>query len=410
MRARLDKSKTTTLAWATGLLLAGAIFAADPAFSASCGPDALGTSRTLVVDPTEHPRIGTMQYEETLPLRDREVVLTFDDGPLPRYSNQVLDILAAECAKATFFLVGRMAQDFPAGVRRIYNEGHTVAAHSQNHPRRFDLMPPEKAQSEIDDGIAAINAALGDPTRLAPFFRIPGLRRAASVEAYLASKGIMTWSADFPADDWRPISGAEVANLALSRLAAKGKGILLLHDIQPRTVEALPVILRELKARGYRIVHVIPADAQHPRTPTEPAQWRLHPAATATVARLRWPRPPRFVFAAEESFPVPGVTSAEQHDGELLAFPVAGARRPGTPTQLWPHPAAEDVPAITELPVPALEIFSIGDWPSGNVSRARARHAGRHPNRRANAQPVRGPMQILTIATGRSHAADLSGN
>ena len=72
-------------------------------------PDALGTSRTLVVDAREHPRIGSMQYAETLPLDDHEVVLTFDDGPLPKYSNQILDILAANCAKATFFLVGRQA-------------------------------------------------------------------------------------------------------------------------------------------------------------------------------------------------------------------------------------------------------------------------------------------------------------
>ncbi|MGB6400909.1 MAG: polysaccharide deacetylase family protein, partial [Bradyrhizobium sp.] len=63
-------------------------------------PDAIGTSRTLVVDPREHPRIGTMQYPETLPLRDHEVVLSFDDGPLPRNSNQILAILAAQCIKA----------------------------------------------------------------------------------------------------------------------------------------------------------------------------------------------------------------------------------------------------------------------------------------------------------------------
>ena len=62
-------------------------------FAENCpgNPDALGTSRTIVVDPSEHPRIGTMQYEETLPLRDHEVVLTFDDGPLPPRSSQVLD-------------------------------------------------------------------------------------------------------------------------------------------------------------------------------------------------------------------------------------------------------------------------------------------------------------------------------
>ena len=62
-------------------------------------PNAIGTSRTIVVDPREHGRIGTMDYVETLPLADREVVLTFDDGPIPPYTNRILDILAAECVQ-----------------------------------------------------------------------------------------------------------------------------------------------------------------------------------------------------------------------------------------------------------------------------------------------------------------------
>ena len=93
-------------------------------------------------------------------------------------------------------------------------------------------MPIERAKQEIDDGIASVTAALGDDTALAPFFRIPGLMRAEAVEEYLASKGIQTWSADFPADDWRHISSSRVYDLAIKRLEAKGKGILLLHDIQ----------------------------------------------------------------------------------------------------------------------------------------------------------------------------------
>ena len=77
-------------------MLATAIGAGSAA-AADCpgNPGALGTSRTLVVDPREHPRIGAMQYAETLPLEDHEVVLTFDDGPLPPHSTEVLDILAS---------------------------------------------------------------------------------------------------------------------------------------------------------------------------------------------------------------------------------------------------------------------------------------------------------------------------
>src|SRR5450631_84515 len=111
-------------------------------------PDALGTSRTLVVDPKAHPRIGTMQYAETLPLRDHEVVLTFDDGPLPRNSNQVLQILADQCVKATFFIIGRQAQASPEGVRKLVAAGHTVGTHSQNHPLTFNKMSVEQAKQE----------------------------------------------------------------------------------------------------------------------------------------------------------------------------------------------------------------------------------------------------------------------
>src|ERR1700681_3024966 len=137
-------------------------------------PDALGTSRTIVVDPQAHPRIGTMQYPETLPLEDHEVVLTFDDGPLPRNSNQVLEILASQCVKATFFTIGRMAQASPEGVRKLRDAGHTIGTHTQDHPLSMNHMSIERARQEIDEGIASVKAALGADadTTLAPFFRI----------------------------------------------------------------------------------------------------------------------------------------------------------------------------------------------------------------------------------------------
>ena len=203
-------------------------------------PDAIGTSRTLVVDPREHRLLGTMQYRETLPLADHEVVLTFDDGPLPRNSNQILEILASQCVKATFFEIGRMAQASPEGVRKLRDAGHTIGTHTQNHPLTMNRMPVERVQKEIEDGIASVKAALGDDAALAPFFRIPGLMRADAVEDYAASQGIQIWSADFPADDWRHISPAREYDLAINRIEAKGKGILLLHDIQARTAWHAP--------------------------------------------------------------------------------------------------------------------------------------------------------------------------
>ena len=273
------------------LALCAALTAAPTsARAADCpgNPNAIGTSRTIVVDPQDHRRIGTMSYSETLPLVDKEVVLTFDDGPLPPYTNKVLDILASECVKATYFIVGIMARKNPELVRRVYDQGHTVGTHSMNHPLRFRALGLERAKMQVDDGIAATAAALGDAAKLAPFYRYPGFGNSAPVDAYVTSQGLMIWGADMPADDWRKISAQEVAKRAVRRLEAKGKGVLLLHDIHARTVEALPIILAELKERGFRIVHVVPAAADRPATTTVASDWQMHSSrkASSPVAAL----------------------------------------------------------------------------------------------------------------------------
>lgn len=258
--------------WLTLAAVLAAITVAAPATAAPCpgNRQALGTSRVLVVNPHEYGRVGKMQYSQypQLPLNDREVVLTFDDGPLPPYTDAVLKALAAECVKATFFSVGRQARQFPETLRRVLREGHTVGTHSQNHPLTFDQMSPERAQREIDDGIASVNAALGDPHVAAPFFRIPGLLRVTAVEDYLAGKGVMVWSIDADADDWYQNATPEtVVDKAMTRLNQRGRGILLLHDVQPVTALALPTLLQALKTNGYRIVHVVPAGKRPARAP-----------------------------------------------------------------------------------------------------------------------------------------------
>src|SRR5262249_43906931 len=104
--------------------------------SAECpdNSEALGTSRVLTINRGEFTLLGTIQYKQTLPLKDHEVVLTFDDGPLPPYTDIILDTLATQCVKATYFLVGQMARAYPSVVRRVYNEGHTIGTHSEHHP------------------------------------------------------------------------------------------------------------------------------------------------------------------------------------------------------------------------------------------------------------------------------------
>jgi len=242
-----------------GLLLALSL----PALAeGSCpgNPEAIGTSRTLVVDPKVLPQVGTMQYSRSVPLADHEVVLTFDDGPLPPHTNRVLDILEKHCVKANYFLVGQMARAHPDLVRRIHHSGHVVGTHTLHHPLSFSRLEERAVASEVEGGIKAVETALGDVGAVAPFFRIPGLYRSQIADRYLLNRSLAVFSADQAGSDWRPgITSKQIVEIAMRRIEAKKhRGILLLHDINPITVAALPLLLKELKAHGYRIVQVVP--------------------------------------------------------------------------------------------------------------------------------------------------------
>jgi peptidoglycan/xylan/chitin deacetylase (PgdA/CDA1 family) len=373
-------------------------------------PGALGVSRTIVLNPAEHPRLGTLQYDESLPLNDHEVVLTFDDGPLPPYTSRVLDTLAAECVKATFFLVGRMALGYPQVVRREYNEGHTIAGHSQNHPFTFAKMPVEDAAKEIEDGFASLQTVLGDPKAIAPFFRIPGLLRQDSVEEYLQAHGYATWSLDFLADDWTHINAKEITRRALQRIEARGRGILLLHDIQPATALALPTILAELKARGYKIVQVVPATADRPATVAETDDWvqrhRTRPSWPRVLAVGTTTAQPGLDAPSPENF---GVTEAT---GKVAAMEVAAGEKTvaGPRNAPWPNNVNYSVPAGTELlPTPAAQDFIY-------YSRKFATSFGAPPDRKtarrnlvttSKLNPKPGPSRILGLPnnTGKDPGA-----
>jgi peptidoglycan/xylan/chitin deacetylase (PgdA/CDA1 family) len=361
------------------LALAGGSAAAH---AAGCpgNPGAMGTSRVLTIDPREHPRLGTMQYPETLPLSDKEVVLTFDDGPMPPYTNRVLEVLAQECVKANFFIIGRMARGYPELLRRIHADGHMIGTHSENHPLAFEKMPARAVQQEIEQGIASTARALGNRDAVAPFFRIPGLLRAETVESYLRSRGMVTWSADVAADDWKHVTASEVVNRSIARLDAKGKGILLLHDIQPATALALPHLLRELKRRGYKIVQVAPATG--PALVASASQQSAAPSPNAQSAAALQPfpatTPPAVVPPVARSWPEPsrrGATdrgAAARDDAPAPSEPKPAETKPAelkpAETQPAPPPAAvtahaasapaddaEPSPALRAMPVPILE-------------------------------------------------------
>jgi peptidoglycan/xylan/chitin deacetylase (PgdA/CDA1 family) len=254
------------------------VSALAPARADGCpgNPDAIGTSRVIAIKYGDYTKLGQLQYQQTLPLADHEVVLTFDDGPMRLLSDKALDILNSECVKVTYFLIGQMAHYFPDIVRREYASGDAIGTHSEHHPVPFNRLSDQRVQQEIDEGVASVGAALDDPEEVAPFFRVPGFGGNATVEQELAKRKLIVFSTDVVADDWfRRIKPAQIVQRAMSRLEKRGRGILLLHDIHPATAD----LLNQLKAHGFHIVQVVPAGPGRPETPTAPVVAAASPEA-----------------------------------------------------------------------------------------------------------------------------------
>ena len=262
------------------LLLASSLGAAG---AAECGPDKLGTSRVMSVGVSGGLEVGLKTYPRTLALADHEVILTFDDGPAPGTTARVLDALARECVRATFFLIGRNALAMPQLVRREAREGHTIGHHTFSHPAAtLRSMTFEAARDDIARGIAADEAALserdatpdpaGAPHPRTPFFRFPGFADTPQLRDWLAASNIGVFGADLWASDWIAMSPQEELALTLGRLEREGRGILLFHDTQGWTADMLPDFLRALKRRGYRVVHMSPGAGAAP-TREAPPGW-----------------------------------------------------------------------------------------------------------------------------------------
>jgi len=228
---------------------------------AACSAEALGTARVLPVEAATTPRVGRKHFHDTLPLAPKEVVLTFDDGPAPGTTARVLEALKRECARASFFLLGRNALAHPQLARRALSEGHTVAHHTFSHPL-LSRMPFAAAEAEIDRGFAAVDTALyGRFERMprTPFFRFPGFASSQALLDRLERRGIVVFGADLWASDWTSMSPPAERNLVLARVEANRGGIVLFHDTRAQTAAMLAAFPRALKSRGYRLVHVVPA-------------------------------------------------------------------------------------------------------------------------------------------------------
>jgi peptidoglycan/xylan/chitin deacetylase (PgdA/CDA1 family) len=254
--------------------LALASLTAAPTRAENCGPSALGVSRTIAVGGA--PRLGLKTYPQTLDLKDHEVVLTFDDGPWAT-TPAVLAALDAECAKATFFLIGRNAAARPDLVRREIAAGHTVGHHSFSHPAvSLAGLSLEAAMADVDRGVAAVDKAAGGKD--SKFFRFPGFGDSPELLEALAKKNMPVFGTDLWASDWNPMTPQAELDLVMGRLRHAGRGILLLHDIHKQTTDMLPALLARLKAEGFHLVHLVPGDEPPVIRPAPPG-WKSDTAS-----------------------------------------------------------------------------------------------------------------------------------
>lgn len=222
---------------------------------ACANPNALGVARTVVIDTSGGPGFGFEHFKQLDFLGDKEVVLTFDDGPWPNNTAAVLRALAEECTKGVFFAVGKHATYHPEILKQVLAAGHTVGTHTFSHVNlNSKKMTEQQVRDELEKGFSAVKSALGQPP--APFFRFPQLQHNPAAMAYLGTRNVAMFSTDLDSFDFRSNSAEQIVNTVMTKVDKLGKGIILMHDFQKLTGEALPTLLQRLKAGGYKVVHM----------------------------------------------------------------------------------------------------------------------------------------------------------
>lgn len=233
--------------------------AATTAIPACDKPGGMGLSRIVEIDTTGGPAFGFEHFKQYDFLREQEVVLTFDDGPWPENTPAVLKALTDNCLKATFFEIGEHATWHPEISKQVAAAGMTLGSHTWSHkdlaknPYASDI---EQAKQEIEMGVSAVHMAADAP--IAPFFRFPDLQQPPELLSYLGERNIATFSTDIDSFDFKMHKPEEVIKSVMTKLEKHGKGIVLMHDFKHPTAEAMPELLRQLKAAGFKIVHMVP--------------------------------------------------------------------------------------------------------------------------------------------------------
>lgn len=200
-------------------------------------------------------RTMTVSNINEIRLHSKEVVLTFDDGPVPTHTNRVLTALDKYNVKATFLMTGSMARANPSLALKVFQKGHSVGSHSYTHSN-LARMSTTAAINDINRGERAVEAALGGNRNAVGFFRFPYLADTKTLRSTLAGRGIVVLDVDVDSKDYFKSSPDALVLRTMSRLRKRGKGIILLHDLQARTAKALPALLAALNREGFKVVHL----------------------------------------------------------------------------------------------------------------------------------------------------------
>jgi peptidoglycan/xylan/chitin deacetylase (PgdA/CDA1 family) len=221
-------------------------------------PDALGIGRVVEIDTTGGPGFGFEHFKQLDFLKDKEVVLTFDDGPWPVNTPAVLKALADECTTGIFFSIGKHATYYPEILKQVAAAGHTIGSHTWSHATLTNKkLTEDQRKEEIEKGFSAVKWALGG-TSPAPFFRFPALQHPPEMVTYLGTRNIAMFSCDLDSFDFKARNAQQVIDVTFKKLDKLGKGIILMHDFHKHTAEALPALLRKLKEGGYKVVQMKP--------------------------------------------------------------------------------------------------------------------------------------------------------
>jgi peptidoglycan/xylan/chitin deacetylase (PgdA/CDA1 family) len=232
------------------------VVAPAPAKRPCANPDALGIGRVVEIDTTGGPGFGFEHFKQLDFLKDKEVVLTFDDGPWPLNTPAVLKALADECTTGIFFPIGKHSTYYPEILKEVAAAGHTIGSHTWSHATLTNKkLTEDQRKDEIERGFSAVKWALGDAP-LSPFFRFPALQHPPEMVTYLGTRNVAIFSCDLDSFDFKARNAQEVIDVTFKKLDKLGKGIILMHDFHKHTAEALPALLRKLKAGGYKVVQM----------------------------------------------------------------------------------------------------------------------------------------------------------